>query len=741
MTSLTNLELSPFLSALRCFVLLCQHHGIEVVPERFLGAKEDNILGSLLLLMREVGMKSKLLKDRKWEDLFALGTAYPVMAEQKSGHWMIIANIAPTPDGAGSVAIMDPRSEQTGLVLMTQQQFEELWNGSILLGKREYDMRDGSEKFGLGWFMPEIKKESKLFRDIIVVSTVVNLLSFVTPISFQIMLDSVVPHQSYQTLYTLTAILILTTIFSGLFGYLQEMLLLFATNRIDSNLIKRSFEHMLSLPMPFFESMPTGVLIRHMQQTEGIRNFLTGSLFHTLLDGFAMPLLLFVLIMYSGVLTFVVVMFAAVMAAIIGIMIPAFRKHIEMLYNAEASRQADLIESIQGMRAIKSMALEPLRNESWSRKVANAIAYRTTVGHFGAIAVTTITGLQALMALTVLSLGILQVFSGNLSMGSLIAFKMLSGRVTGPLVKIVSLINEYQQTLLAIRKLGEVMNCTPERDPNQRGIRPPITGKLEFNHVTFRYDKTVTPALNKVTFKVEQGQMIGIVGRSGSGKTTVTRLIQSIHAAQEGLILLDGNDIRHYELPHLRRNVGVVLQENLLFRGTIRDNIAAAKPDASMEEVIEAAQLAGAEEFIDRLPHKYETDVEEGATNFSGGQKQRIAIARVLILKPNLLILDEATSALDPDSEAIIRKSLVKISKERTMLIVSHRLSSLVSTDAIMVLEKGEIIDFAPHLVLLERCEIYRHLWEQQNDYMEENTHTPQLETKSVTIGKEPTVS
>lgn len=707
----------PFLSALRCFFLLCQHHSIEVVPEQFMGAKEDDVTGSLLLLMRAVGLDSKLIKKRKWKDLSALGSAYPVMVEQKSGHWVIVASIPPTHDGLDNLAIMDPRAEQSGLILVPRQQFEAEWNGNILLSKRDYDMRDGSKSFGFSWFMPEIKKEKKLFRDIVVVATVANVLTFVTPISFQIMLDSVVPHQSYQTLYTLTAILILATLFEGLFGYVREMLMLFATNRIDSNLIKRSFEHLLSLPMPFFEGTSTGVLIRHMQQTEGIRHFLTGSLFHTLLEGFSMPLLFLVLIMYSGVLTFVVVMFALAMSGIIGLMIPAFRKQIELLYNAEASRQADLVESIHGMRAIKSMALEPLRKESWGRKVANAIAYRTSVGHFGAIASTAIGGLESFMRVTLLSLGILQVFNGHLSLGALVAFNMLSGRVTGPLVRIVALINEYQQTILAIKKLGEVMNHPAERDPNQRGIRSLITGQLEFNQVTFRYDKTVSPALNKISFKVEEGQMIGVVGRSGSGKTTVTRLIQGIHAAQEGLILLDGNDIRHFELPHLRRSIGVVLQENILFRGTIRNNIGAAKPDATLAEVIEAAQLAGAEEFINRLPETYETYVEEGGANFSGGQRQRIAIARVLILKPRLLILDEATSALDPESEAIIRQSLGKISHGRTLIIVSHRLSSLVSTDSIMVLEKGEVVDFAPHTVLLERCKIYRHLWDQQNDF------------------------
>ncbi|MBF0160844.1 MAG: peptidase domain-containing ABC transporter [Magnetococcales bacterium] len=709
--------MTPFLSSLRCIFLVCQHHGIEVTPERFLGAKEDDIVGSVLRLMHEVNLKGKLLRKRKWQDLASLGTAYPVMTEKKSGHWVIVASVVKTADGAENVAVMDPCSESAGLALVSRQQFEEQWNGTILLIKREYNLDDGPRTFDLRWFLPEIMKNAKYFRDIIVAATMVNLLSFVMPLSFQIMLDKVVPHQSYQTLFTMVVILVVATIFDGLFTYVRSMLMIYATNKIDAQLIVRTFEHLLRLPMPFFESMPTGVLIRHMQQTESIRGFLTGGLFHTLLDASALPLLLVALTLYSKLLTGVVLLYTLGIAAIIGLMIPAFKKRLEQLYTAEGSRNADLVETVHGMRAVKSLALEPLRKATWDRKVANCIEQRTSVGQFGAIAGTLTHMLQGAMGLTVLSLGIFQVFDGEMSIGALVAFNMLSGRVTGPLVQIVSLINAYQQTALSVTMLGHVMNHPPERDPNQRGIRPVITGQIEFQDITFRYDKSATPALRGVSFRVEEGQVIGVVGRSGSGKTTITRLIQSIHSAQEGMVLLDGNDIRHFELPHLRRSIGVVLQDNILFRGTVRENIAAAKPDATLLEVIEAAKLAGADEFIDRLSHSYETYVEEGASNFSGGQRQRIAIARALLLSPRLLIFDEATSALDPESEAIIRHSLSRISSGRTMIIVSHRLSSLTSADAILVLDRGEVVDMAPHQVLLERCEIYRHLWDQQNSF------------------------
>lgn len=710
-------DVSPFLSALRCLFLVSRHYGVTVTPEQLLGAKDEDIVGSVLRLMEESGLKGALLTNRKWKDLAGLGTAYPVMAEKKSGHWILVTQVSLNADGVGQATVLDPQTEQSGALVLTRKQFEADWSGSLLLCKREFESSATPQPFGLRWFMPEIFNQKKLLRNVAIAALLSSVISMAMPLFFNIMIDKVLPHQSHQTLYTLTFILVVVMTFEGLFSYVRQYLMLVATNKIDARLISRSFHHLLHLPMPFFENSTTGVLIRHMQQTEVIRNFLTGTMFHTLLDVATLPILLVVLTMYSGFLTMVVLMFTVAIAAVIGIMLPTFRKHLENLYNAEGNRQADLVETIHGMRAVKSMALEPLRKASWDRKVAISIFRRAKVGGIGIKASVLTTAFQTGMMVSIISLGIMEVFDGNLTLGSLVAFNMLSGRVSGPLVQIVGLINEYQQTALAVRMLGTVMNFPPERDPSQRGIRSTITGQIEFSNISFRYDKSVTPALKRVNFKVEEGQMIGVVGRSGSGKTTVTRLIQGIHTAQEGLIHLNGNDIRHFDLAHLRRSIGVVLQDNILFRGTIRENIAAGKPEASLIEVIEAARLAGADEFIDRLPHSYETYVEESASNFSGGQRQRLAIARALILQPRLLIFDEATSALDPESEGIIRKSLSKISQGRTMILVSHRLSSLVSADAIMVLEQGEVVDFAPHEVLLERCDIYRHLWDQQTQF------------------------
>ena len=308
-------------------------------------------------------------------------------------------------------------------------------------------------------------------------------------------------------------------------------------------------------------------------------------------------------------------------------------------------------------------------------------------------------------------------FDGRLSIGALVAFTMLAGRVSGPLVQIVGLINEYQETALSVRMLATVMDHPPERDPRRQGVRPDVTGRLAFDQVTFRYPGATAAALDRVSFEVREGQVVGVVGRSGSGKTTLTRLIQGIQAAQEGAVRLDGVDIRHIDLAHLRRQVGVVLQDSFLFRGTIRENIAATRPDAALEGVIAAARMAGADEFVDRLPLSYDTVLEEGACNLSGGQRQRLAIARALLPRPRLLIFDEATSALDSESEAILQANLQEIARDRTMLIVSPAVGAGPGQRDPGA-GAGPAVDCAPHPVLLERCAIYRHLWQQQNRHV-----------------------
>ncbi len=706
------------LTALRCLFMLAKHRGVIVPNEILLKSDPGNTVNSALALLREQGIAGKLIADRDWRMLSGLKTAFPVMIERADGNWVVIANTLKAPNGVEMAGVLDPMAEAEGVKPMTRAELEEVWTGRVVLCKRQFRLRDENRPFGLSWFMPEILRNSRFFRDIAIAAMMSNLLSLVTPVMFNIMIDKVVPHHSYNTLITVIVVFLGVNLFDSIFAYIRQYLMQFATNKIDARLAQRTFEHLLDLPLHFFESRSAGVLLRHMQQAEGIRGFLTGRIFTAVLELSALPILLVVLCLYSGTLMMVVVAFSLAISAVIAFMLPVFKRQLERLYMVEGSRQADLVETLHGIRAIKSLALEKLRKTSWDQKVAASVRQRTTVMNLGILANVITNSLSSLLQLSILAVGIMKVFDGSLSLGALIAFNMMSGRVTGPLLQIVALINEYQQTALSVKMLGQVMDHPPERDPNKLGITPVITGRMDFEHVHFRYDGAVSAALDRVSFKIEEGQFVGIVGRSGSGKTTLTKLIQGLHTPQEGTVQLNGTDLRHIDLAHLRRSIGVVLQENILFRGTIRDNIAAGKPTASLEEVMEAARLAGAEEFIDRLPHSYETFVEEGATNFSGGQRQRLAIARSLLLKPRVLLFDEATSALDPESEAIVQQNLAEIARGRTMIVVSHRLSSLANADAILVLERGEVADYAPHSVLLERCDVYRHLWQQQTRFM-----------------------
>lgn len=710
---------APYMASLRSLFLIAAHNRAEVPAETLARYDGSDIIRFMFSVMRQVGLRGKLLSKQKWENLISLGTALPALAEMKDGAWAILSLAHEIAGGSTLIGVLDPRREGQGLQLMRQAEFEPLWTGRLILCKRSFTWKyDAKQPFGISWFMPEILKNRKYLRDVAIAATMANLVSYSTPLFLNVMIDKVIPHRSFNTLYAVVLAYVACTIFDGVFNFLRQGLMLIAGNKIDARLAERTFQHMLNLPMDFFESTPAGILLRNVQQTEGIRGFLTGILFQTMLDAIGLPLLLVGLFLYSSTLTAVVLSFALLIAAVIWVLIPTRTRQLKSLYEAEGARQGDLVETIHGMRAVKSLGLEPLRKAAWDSKVAASVRRRISVGQFGIGSLVLVQQLQSMMQLAILTVGAMEVFDGTITIGTLIAFNMLSGRVTGPLVQIVQLINEFQQTALSIEMLGKVMDHPPERPEGQRGIKPAIRGHLEVNDVTFTYPQAATPALDNVSFTVEEGQLIGIVGRSGSGKTTVTRLLQGIATPQQGLIKLDGSDVRHIDLAHLRRSIGVVLQDNMLFRGTIRENIAAARPEASLEEVVLASKLAGADEFIERLPLSYETFVEESATNYSGGQRQRIAIARALLPQPRLLIFDEATSALDPDSEAILQANLESIARNRTMIIVSHRLSTLVKSDKILVLERGKVMDFAPHDVLLSRCEVYNHLWQKQMGHL-----------------------
>jgi ATP-binding cassette subfamily B protein len=412
-------------------------------------------------------------------------------------------------------------------------------------------------------------------------------------------------------------------------------------------------------------------------------------------------------------------------AGLISLIILAYLKPLREMYSrvvhAETWKAAALGETIVGVKTVKALALEPQRRAQWDERVAETGKWRLEFARLSNWQQTLVNPLERFMTMGTLMLGAYWAMddSSGYMVGGLFAFMMLSGRVAAPLVGLARLAQEYEEVNAAIGEAGSVLNRPLEVDAASGGLRPKFAGAISFQDVTFTYAGTKFPALSAVGFSVPTGTMLGIVGKSGSGKSTIARLLQGINRDYSGFVKIDGADLREINLRHLRQSLGVVLQDNFLFRGSIRDNIIAGRPGLTLTDAVNAARLAGAEEFIERMPNGYETYIEEGSPNLSGGQKQRLAIARALIHDPRILILDEATSALDPESEAVVSANLLRIAAGRTMVIVSHRLASLTECDQILVMEQGEVMDIAPHTVLLERCAMYRQLWAQQHRHMD----------------------
>lgn len=710
--------LTPQMTALRAAFLIASHHGITLAPEHLPSLTEADMAGAIRASLNRQGLHARHLNSCDWDRAMTLGSAYPALVPMRDGHFVILIQGMQTESGDMAAAILDPRREHDGVHLVTRDAFEAEWTGTLILVRRPRRLTDENQPFGLRWFIPDMIRQRRLLGGVVFAALIANLIGFSFPLLMQVLIDRVIAHQAWNTLMAVAAVFVLIATFDAVFSYVRQRLMMIAGGKIDARLGARVFAHMLSLPLNVFETTAAGVLARNVQQTEKLRHFLTGRLLQTLLDAALLPLLLLILALYSGLLTVVVLGFALAIAACIGALLPFYRRRLNALYAAEAERQSTLIETLHNMRAVKALVLEANRQFGWDASVAAAVRRQWDVGKITALVGTATGWLEKLMQIAVLAGGAVLVFQSQLSLGALVAFLMLSQRVTGPLVQIVGLINEYQEAALSVKLLASVMDHPSEDAGQARPARPPISGRMRFDAISFSYPGAITPALDRVSFDIEPGQVIGVVGRSGSGKTTLTRLIQGIETPQSGQILLDGIDLRHIDLGHLRRSIGVVLQENLLFRGTIRANISAARPEASFEAVVAAAQMAGADDFVRRMPMSYETPVEEGGANLSGGQRQRIAIARALLTAPSVLIFDEATSALDPESEALVTRNLADMSRGRTMLIISHRMSSLVRCNAILVLDQGQVVDFAPHDTLLDRCEIYRGLWRQQTEHL-----------------------
>ena len=700
-------------TVLASLLAIARRHGINPSPARLVeqyGASPG--FDDLIRMAREIGLVASVKRIDATE-LKTLRDVFPILAETVSGDALIVPGVRSNAEDEAQVAVLSPKT--TKIEPQPISEFSASWSGRVALFKKlDSESQSLRKPFDLTWFIPEILREKKAFRDIAIATFALGIVGLAVPIFTQQVIDKVLVHQNTSTLIVLTIGVFIAVLFEAVFSFVRGYLLVAATRKIDLRLSRQTFSHLLSLPITYFESRTAGLIVRQLQQVSELRTFLTGSIFFTALECVMFFIFLPILMAYSVALTVVVFAFSVLMALITYSLVGPFRRRLEKTAKIESERQGMLVESVHGMRTLKALALERSHKKLWETRTAKVMNLMFDTFQISNVAGTLTSTLQKIQTIVLMVVGCYLVIEGELTLGTLIGFQMLSARVTGPISMLVGLIHEYQQVSVSAGMLADIMDTPPEK-PGGTGLRPAIKGRIDFEKVRFKYPSAQRNALDRLEVSIREGELIGLVGKSGSGKSTVAKLLQALYLPQEGIIRIDGIDIREYDIEHLRREMSVVLQDSFLLRGTIRENIAASRPTASMEDVIAAAGYAGATEFIEQLPQSYDTLIEEGASNLSGGQKQRIAIARALISRPKILIFDEATSALDPETETIVMESLSEIAKGRTVLMISHRLATLTRCDRIAFMEAGVVTHCAPHPILLETCPGYLHLWSQQN--------------------------
>lgn len=698
-------------TGLLCLVNLARLHNLPADADHLRHAFGDS--GKLfsereiILAGREIGLKVRGHESR-WERLQK--TALPAIAQHQDGHWVIIAAC-----DEDKILVHDPLEKRP--LTLSRELFEKAWSGRLILVTRRASLSNLGGHFDFSWFVPAIIKYKKLLVEVLVASFFLQLFALLTPLFFQVVIDKVLVHKAITTLNVLAIGFLGVSLFEVVLGGLRTYLFSHTTNRVDVVLGAKLFKHLLALPISYFEARRVGDSIARVRELENIRNFITGSALTLVIDLFFTFIFFIVMYYYSPELTFVVLGAIPFYIALSLFITPILRKRLDEKFNRGAENQAFLVESITGVETLKAMAVEPQMQRRWEEQLAGYVKASFRSANLGNIAGQTAGFINKVTVVLILWVGATLVMKGELSVGQLIAFNMLAGRVSGPILRLVQLWQDFQQAGLSVRRLGDILNTPTEPGYNPgRASLPSLKGAVAFSGVTFRYRPDRPEVLRNINLEIKPGEVIGIVGRSGSGKSTLTKLIQRLYVPESGRILIDGTDLALIEPTWLRRQIGVVLQENYLFNRSVRDNIALSDPATAIEPIIQAAELAGAHEFILELAEGYDTLVGERGCNLSGGQRQRIAIARALLTNPRILIFDEATSALDYESERIIQENMKRICSDRTVFIIAHRLSAVSRCDRIIVVDQGEISEQGSHSELIRHNGIYAKLHSLQSE-------------------------
>ncbi|WP_138472346.1 type I secretion system permease/ATPase [Poseidonocella sp. HB161398] len=633
----------------------------------------------------------------------------PAIAELASGEFVLLGGVR-----GEAVLVLDPLSGQ--VETRDADAFRAEWSGRVILVARRAVLGGAGSSFGISWFVPAILKYKRLFAEVLIASFFLQIAALVSPLFFQVVIDKVLVHRGLTTLDVLVFALVAVSVFEVLLGGLRTYIFAHTTNRIDVELGARLYRHLLALPLSYFETRQVGQSVARVRELETIRDFITGSTLTLLIDAIFTLVFFAVMWHFSPLLTMIVLGSIPFYVMLALVVTPVLRRRLDEKFEHGARNQAFLVESVTGIETLKAMAVEPQSQRRWEEQLAGYVGASFRTANLGNIAGQATQLVSKITTALTLYFGALAVVGGDLSVGQLVAFNMLAGRVTGPILRLAQLWNDFQQARLSVQRLGDILNTPtePQYNPNRATLRR-LEGRVVFDQVRFRYRPDLRDVLGGIDLDIAPGQVVGVVGPSGSGKSTLAKLVQRMHVPSAGRVMVDGIDLATVDPGWLRQQVGVVLQETLLFNRSVRENIALSDPGMPFERVVAAVRMAGAEEFISELPEGYDTLVGERGANLSGGQRQRIAIARALVGDPRILIFDEATSALDYDSERIIQQNMRRICAGRTVIIIAHRLSTVRQANRILTLERGRVVEDGTHDELLRRGGAYARLWRIQS--------------------------
>ena len=692
---------------LAALVMLLRFQGLSVDPAQIRHQFGTDSIGvpEMLRCARQLGLKARESKTR-WDRLAR--TPLPGIAALRDGGFLLLGKAS-----EDKILVQAPDSPRP--VLMTRAELEAVWDGRLVLMTRRARLTDLARRFDVTWFLGAMHKYRGLLSEVLVASFFLQLFALVSPLFFQVVIDKVLVHRSLSTLDVLMIGLVAIAVFETVLGILRTYLFSHTTNRIDVELGARLFRHLMALPIAYFQARRVGDSVARVRELENIRNFLTSSALTLVIDLFFTFVFLAVMFFYSPLLSWIVLASFPFYIAISAGATPLFRRRLDEKFRRGAENQAFLVECVAGAETLKSMAVEPQMQRRWEEQLAGYVAASFRVLSLGNTSSQIVQLINKLVMAGILYFGARLVIDGDLTVGELVAFNMLAGRVSQPVLRLAQIWQDFHQARLSVDRLGDILNTPAEPIYNpSRTALPAIRGDVTFEHVTFRYRIDGPEILRDVSLKVPAGQLIGVVGPSGSGKSTLGKLVQRLYVPESGRVLVDGVDLAQVDPAWLRRQIGVVLQENVLFNRSVRDNIALSDPAIPTERVVAAAKLAGAHEFILELPDGYDSIVEERGSSLSGGQRQRIAIARALIADPRILIFDEATSALDYESERIVQQNMAQIARGRTVFVIAHRLSALRLADRIITIERGRLIEDGTHDDLIKTGGRYATLYRLQ---------------------------